>query len=621
MKKRYYSLLLACVLCLSVSFANAGDGTGVDIDQRLSDLRNISTVAPLISVPTDFSLLPPGLLGLLSWNVQVGALSTSAGAPRPARVQRALHRLFAGSCQVLAVQEVSGPANARLLSDLLPTPSDWNSMFFDSTSAQDNGLWARSSVAPSAFTQIFVAGSLNQDGRTIPDSSKTTHPPIVAHLTVGNFDFTVVNVHLTYASGDTGESARELSRVLDYLDHYFDQPGHDPDVIILGDFNIPSRLSGQTGRNGIVLESILDSDPRFQVGERRLVATVHEPTSRSSAEGGGLPRNNYDHFILSADVLEEFVQARRVQPEVLTADDEDPELRLTSDHFPVIAFFRTEGDGVALDSAPATQRNATITSVVQGASFGGGIASGSWVTIFGTELASGARIWRNEEIVQGQLPTALDGIHVAVNGLPASVYFISPSQINIQAPDIMALGPVTVEVFRNNVKQAQAIAQIQAAAPGFFMFDPLSRRYPAAVHADGTLLGPTGLFGDALPTRPAMPGDVILLFGTGFGPTDPEVPAGMVFAGAAPLHGPVRVLIGGMEADVQFAGLTGAGLHQLNIVVPAAAPSGDLSLVAETLESERSGVFLYVGGKDRGDPNDRVLCGRANLVQLEDQRC
>jgi len=79
------------------------------------------------------------------------------------------------------------------------------------------------------------------------------------------------------------------------------------------------------------------------------VVTVHQPTTRSLASSGGTPVNNYDHCVLSADTLEEFVQARRVSTSILTDDPEDPEVRLTSDHFPVVAFFRTKGDGVALD--------------------------------------------------------------------------------------------------------------------------------------------------------------------------------------------------------------------------------------------------------------------------------
>ena len=63
------------------------------------------------------------------------------------------------------------------------------------------------------------------------------------------------------SGGDTAESMREFRAIVDYLDWYFTQPDHDPDVIVCGDFNSPSVLSGQTGRNGIALDEVFDSDP------------------------------------------------------------------------------------------------------------------------------------------------------------------------------------------------------------------------------------------------------------------------------------------------------------------------------------------------------------------------
>ena len=84
------------------------------------------------------------------------------------------------------------------------------------------------------------------------------------------------------------------------------------------------------------------------------------------------------------------------------------------------------------------------------------------------------------------------------------------------------------------------------------------------------------------PVRPAKAGDVILLFGGGFGVTAPAVPAGEIFAGAAPLVNPgqLTLKIGGVAADVRFAGLVGAGLYQFNVVVPGVT-AGDQAVVAE----------------------------------------
>jgi len=274
------------------------------------------------------------------------------------------------------------------------------------------------------------------------------------------------------------------------------------------------------------------------------------------------------------------VQARRVSTNILTDNVDDPEQRLTSDHFPIVAFFRTIGEGVGLD---VSQSIFSIRSVVNGASFAPGISPGSWLTIFGDNLAPTSRIWRNDEIVDGALPTELDGVRVLVNGKPAAVFFISPGQLNVQAPDDTALGTVTVEVSRDGVGSASGEAELREAAPAFFLFNQENRKFPAAVHADGTFVGKSDLFGGALQARPARPGDVVLLFGTGFGPTDPPVAAGSVFAGASPLQTPARILFNGVEATVLFDGLSGAGLNQFNVVVPEGLTNGDVELLAEAM--------------------------------------
>jgi len=240
----------------------------------------------------------------------------------------------------------------------------------------------------------------------------------------------------------------------------------------------------------------------------------------------------------------------------------------------------------------------TISSVVNGASFQTGIESGSWSTIFGTNLSTTTRIWNTDtEIINGMLPTSLDGVSVMVNNKPAAIYFISPAQINFQAPDDSSLGPVSVTVTNSNGTSDSAVAQLQRDAPGFFMFDPQGRKYVAALvaNSDGTatFLGPPGLFGTSVTSRPAKAGEILELYGTGFGPTNPAVPSLQVFSGAAPDIDKVSITIGGIMAQVQFAGITGAGLYQLNVVVPATVSTGDQKIVA-TVNSLRTPDGAYV---------------------------
>ena len=157
-----------------------------------------------------------------------------------------------------------------------------------------------------------------------------------------------------------------------------------------------------------------------------------------------------------------------------------------------------------------------ISSVVNGASFQPGIEAGSWVTIQGANLANTnpGRTWRSDEIVGGRLPTALDGVSVTINGKPAYVYYISPSQINVQAPTDAATGAVSVVVNNSGSLSAPATAQLQPFAPALFQYSgspyAIVTRYP-----DNALVAnPSVIPG----TAAAAPGDVLILWATGFGP-------------------------------------------------------------------------------------------------------
>lgn len=79
---------------------------------------------------------------------------------------------------------------------------------------------------------------------------------------------------------------------------------------------------------------------------------------------------------------------------------------------------------------------------------------------------------------------------------------------------------------------------------------------------------------------PAKPGEVIILWGTGFGPANPAVPSGQTFNGANPLANTVTVTIGGQSAPVDFAGVVGAGLVQINVHVPSNISNGDAGVIA-----------------------------------------
>jgi hypothetical protein len=88
----------------------------------------------------------------------------------------------------------------------------------------------------------------------------------------------------------------------------------------------------------------------------------------------------------------------------------------------------------------AAQPLVNIAAVTNGASFQPDFASATWVSIFGTNLSESTRAWQSSDFVGGLLPTSLDGVSVTIDGVPAYVEYISPTQINVLAPDDAKVG-------------------------------------------------------------------------------------------------------------------------------------------------------------------------------------
>jgi uncharacterized protein (TIGR03437 family) len=268
------------------------------------------------------------------------------------------------------------------------------------------------------------------------------------------------------------------------------------------------------------------------------------------------------------------------------------------------------GDGIFLASAspivnqlvtPVGGGTATpaIVQVVNAASYQGGIQAGSWVMIQGANLANIAdpgRGYRPNEIVNGQLPTSLDGVSVTIDGKPAFVGFISQHQINVVAPDDTVQGPVAVVVTNNGTASAPATAQLQPYAPGLFQWG--ATNYATTIrYADGALVGnPSAVPGSVS----AKPGDTLILFGTGFGPTRPATPSGQFVTAASPSASMPTVMVGGVSANVIGATISPGtvGVYQIEIQLPQSIGLGDQPVVASIGGVQSAvGVDLFVGNQ------------------------
>ncbi len=233
----------------------------------------------------------------------------------------------------------------------------------------------------------------------------------------------------------------------------------------------------------------------------------------------------------------------------------------------------------------------SASPVLNGADFlaSSGIAEYTWVSVFGSNMSSTTRSWQASDMPNGKLPTQLDGVSVTVDGKPAYISYISPTQVNALVAADFTLGPVQVSTVNQTLASGSTSATMQASSPAFFIS---KSNYAAALHANNTIVGPTTLFANN--STPAAPGETIMLFATGFGPGSTTIPDGQIITTPIPITG-VTATIGGAPATVTYSGLVGAGLYQLNITVPTGATAGDNPIVATIGgQTTQTGVLVSV---------------------------
>ncbi len=217
----------------------------------------------------------------------------------------------------------------------------------------------------------------------------------------------------------------------------------------------------------------------------------------------------------------------------------------------------------------------SVTKVVNTAGGSATIAPNTWLEIHGANLATTTTDWSTWNFADG-LPTSLVGVSATVNNKAAVISYISASQINVLAPIDNAAGPVAVQVTTPIGRSTPLIATEESTSPGFLTIDTAG--HVAARHLDYSLLGDEALSVAGYPFTPARPGETVLLYATGFGQTDP--PLVNQFTGAGALPTLPSVTVGGLPAFVMYAGISAPGLYQLNVGIPLAAPTGDLTLSA-----------------------------------------
>lgn len=214
------------------------------------------------------------------------------------------------------------------------------------------------------------------------------------------------------------------------------------------------------------------------------------------------------------------------------------------------------------------------------------IAPGAFFSILGSSLSDGTGDWSGQ-FSGSTAPTTLNGTRVLINNTPAFLSFTSPGQLNAIAPDTLTPGPVSIVVERNGVRSTTVTAQARAVNPSFFTYDQRNRRFIATLAADNSAyIAPRDLFGvstiNGLAVRPARPGEFIVAYGMGLGPTNPNVPAGNVPApreAGYPVSGTVILRLGNRTISPLYTGLSSfAGVYVVGFQVPADQGEGDWEL-------------------------------------------
>jgi uncharacterized protein (TIGR03437 family) len=242
--------------------------------------------------------------------------------------------------------------------------------------------------------------------------------------------------------------------------------------------------------------------------------------------------------------------------------------------------------GTASGQAPALFSG----GVVNGASFrpaasvGGNVAPGTIVALFGSELA--------QADISAQvtpLPTTLGDTTVTFNGIAAPLFFVSPAQINAQAPWGLSAGEVAVRVRRGFLEIPSQSIQISSVSPGIFTANRQGNGAGAILHGD--------TFQPVSDASPTAAGRRIAVFLTGLGPVNPAAVTGQPAPSPAPSTvSSLLANIAGIPAVVEFSGLAPGfvGLYQVNLVVPAGTPAGnqDVQITMNGISSNTATVAV-----------------------------
>ena len=199
-----------------------------------------------------------------------------------------------------------------------------------------------------------------------------------------------------------------------------------------------------------------------------------------------------------------------------------------------------------------------IVNAASSAPFTAGLSRGELITIYGTNLAASPQVAQTLPF-----PPTLGGVQVMVNGRPAPVYAVSPTQVSAVIPYATEQTFAKVTVINAGQTSNAVTSYVNLSSPGVFTTPPGGVGFGAILHAD---------YSAVTPANPASRGETVQVFLTGLGDVSPAVAEGAA-APSNPLStasGNVDVYVDNVKATVSYAGLAPglAGLYQINVAIP-----------------------------------------------------
>ena len=192
------------------------------------------------------------------------------------------------------------------------------------------------------------------------------------------------------------------------------------------------------------------------------------------------------------------------------------------------------------------------------------LASGSVVTVYGASLANAVVVGPDSPLAQ-----TLGGVTARIGDRLAPLFFVAPSQINLQLPSGLDPGPYTLTISVQGLPDVSANFTVARNAPGLFTFPLGDQTLALVLHEDGTLV---------TPDSPALRGELLTLYATGLGPLDPPRPDGLAIPDTPPFNAvdPVTVLVGDatLPAEAAFAAPGRVAVDAVQFRLADGAPSG-----------------------------------------------